>query len=80
MSADTRIIPTHKGKVFVEIWESSREGSRLDEIPTIVITTRPEHIADIAGLEGMWAHKLTWEEARALAAALVEVTDIAEHG
>lgn len=56
--------------ITVRIEETVRNGNRETDVPTIAVTEDGKgHLA-----------LLTWAEARALAAALTEVTDIAENG
>ena len=49
----------------VDIEECSKEGSRLDKVPTIVVRA---------------LSLLTWEEARTLANMIHKVVDVAEFG
>jgi len=58
-----------EGKVTVEIDDPYGEGNRQTDLPTILVSR---------GIS--WSLRLTWDEARALAAAITEVTDIAENG
>lgn len=57
------------GTVRVEIDDPYGDGDRLQDLPTILMSKGAS-----------WSVRMTWTEARALAAALTQVTDIAENG
>lgn len=70
---DTTEVPVKHGDTTLAVSivdDEDAEGSRVDTVPSILVSEYP-------GSHRVW---LTWNEARALATALLEVTDIAECG
>lgn len=72
-ATDTRKVQVRawdsNGPVTVSLDDVGIDGDRRDEVATIKVDR---------GIN--WSMRLTWNEARALAAALTEITDIAENG